>query len=81
MFLHQTSPQLKGPEADRKGPEEHFVIVGAGVAGLTSALLLLQAGHRYQTPRCHDENAVVVAMETEKCCVVCDVVTFSFAWA
>ena len=62
---------MKGPEADRKGPEEHFVIVGAGVAGLTSALLLLQAGHRYQTPRCHEENMVIVAMITDKCCVDC----------
>jgi len=37
---------LEGPTAERKIAEEHFVIVGAGVAGLTSALLLLQAGHR-----------------------------------
>jgi len=37
---------LEGPTAERKRGEEHFVIVGAGVAGLTSALMLLQAGHR-----------------------------------
>ena len=42
------SDQRKGPTAERKIAEEHFVIVGAGVAGLTSALLLLQAGHRWE---------------------------------
>ena len=26
--------------------EEHFVVVGAGVAGLTSAYILLQLGHK-----------------------------------
>jgi phytoene dehydrogenase-like protein len=30
-----------------RSPSENYVIVGAGVAGLTSALLLLEAGHKY----------------------------------
>ena len=38
---------LEGPDALRGAAEEHFVIVGAGIAGLTSALLLLEAGHRW----------------------------------
>ena len=36
------------PEKYLKGPEgpKHFGIVGAGAAGLTSAYLLLKAGHK-----------------------------------
>ena len=37
---------LEGPEAKVKTKQKHFIIVGGGIAGLTSAYLLLQAGHK-----------------------------------
>ena len=38
---------LEGPLATRtKTKQKHFIIVGGGMAGLTSAFLLLQVGHK-----------------------------------
>ena len=37
---------LRGRLPARTGPPRHVVIVGAGIAGLTAALLLKEAGHR-----------------------------------
>ena len=38
---------LNGPWSEKKkSKEEHFVIVGGGIGGLTSAFLLLQVGHK-----------------------------------
>ncbi len=31
---------------DNSLPEQHFLIVGAGIAGLTSAYMLLEVGHK-----------------------------------
>ena len=43
-----TNPKmfLEGPKAVKKSEEKHFLIVGGGIAGLTSAYLLLQLGHK-----------------------------------
>jgi hypothetical protein len=30
-------------------PEQHFIIAGAGISGLTSAYMLLSAGHKVQS--------------------------------
>ena len=37
---------LQGPSATKKIGRKHFAIVGSGAAGLTSAYLLLNAGHK-----------------------------------
>ena len=36
---------LQGPLADHYGKQEHWVVVGAGMAGLMSASMLLRIGH------------------------------------
>ena len=32
-------------------PEQHFLIVGGGIAGLTSAYMLLSAGHKVRVQK------------------------------
>ena len=44
MFSRPTE-LLEGPNCVKKAPKKKIVIVGAGMAGLTSAYLLLHAGH------------------------------------
>ena len=36
---------LQGPLADHYGKQENWVVVGAGMAGLISASMLLRIGH------------------------------------
>ena len=41
---------LPGPDSKLANKaEEHFVVVGGGAAGLTSAYLLLKLGHRVRS--------------------------------
>ena len=44
-LLRATGKLCKGSLTALKA-EEHFVVVGAGVAGLTSSYILLQLGHK-----------------------------------
>jgi len=37
---------IEGPDSDVVGPKKHYVIVGAGISGLTAAYLLLTVGHK-----------------------------------
>lgn len=39
---------LEGPNTNRDGSEKHFVVIGAGIAGLVSAYLTLEAGHKVE---------------------------------
>jgi len=45
QVFSQPTKLLEGPNCVQKAAQKHFVIVGAGMAGLTSAYLLLKAGH------------------------------------
>ena len=45
QVFSQPTKLLEGPNCVHKAAQKHFVIVGAGMAGLTSAYLLLKAGH------------------------------------
>ena len=40
---------LGGPHGILKQEQRHFAIVGAGISGLTMALLLLKLGHQVTT--------------------------------
>ena len=46
------NPQLYlgGPNSDVREGEKHFIIVGAGISGLTLALLLVKLGHQVRSP-------------------------------
>ena len=47
---------LEGPNGHLRRGEKHFTIVGAGISGLTLALLLVQLGHQVATVQsCTDQ--------------------------
>ena len=41
---------LGGPNGDLREGEKNFTIVGAGISGLTLALLLVKLGHQVRSP-------------------------------
>ena len=58
VFKHPKD-YLSGPSSnvDNSVPQKHFVIIGAGIAGLSSAYMLLDVGHKVRNKNFQNESS------------------------